>query len=97
MEVAVGERDLKRLPQRRLNFIDGYISTYCYINNLPKLLEQIKQENKFKSVLCDLECDHTRENKDRKNRAIEAEENRWRKSEEKKVRQNDDKLRGIES
>ena len=24
---GVGERDLKRLPQRRLNFIDGYISS----------------------------------------------------------------------
>ena len=29
MEDAVGERALKRLPQRRLNFIDGSIYSYC--------------------------------------------------------------------
>ena len=28
MEDAIGDRVLKRLPQRRLNIIDGYISSY---------------------------------------------------------------------
>ena len=31
MEYAIGDRALKRLPQLRLNLIDGYISSYCYI------------------------------------------------------------------
>ena len=35
MEDDVSERALKRLPQRRLNFIDGPISSYCYILNSP--------------------------------------------------------------
>ena len=35
MEGAVGERYLKRLPQRRLNFIDDSISSYCSILNSP--------------------------------------------------------------
>ena len=42
LEDTVGERDLKRLPQRRLNFIDGSISSYCSILNSPKRLEQIR-------------------------------------------------------
>ena len=54
MEDAVGERALKRLPQRRLNFIDGCISSYCSILNSPERLEQIRQVNKLASVLCDL-------------------------------------------
>ena len=35
MEDAVGDRALKSLPQKRLNFIDGYIESYCYILNSP--------------------------------------------------------------
>ena len=35
MEDAVNERALKRLNQRRLNFIDGCISSYCSILNSP--------------------------------------------------------------
>ena len=33
MEDAVGDRALKRLPQRRPNCIDGSISSYCSILN----------------------------------------------------------------
>ena len=62
MDDTVGNRDLKRLPQRRLNFIDGYISSYCSILNSPKRLEQIRQANNLASVLCDLESDHKKEN-----------------------------------
>ena len=57
MEDAVGERDLKRLPQKIMNFIDGSISSYCYILNSPKLLELVRQANKLAYVLCDLESD----------------------------------------
>ena len=57
MEDAVGERALKRLPQRRLNFIDGYISSYCSIINSPERLEQIIQAKKIAYFLCDLESD----------------------------------------
>ena len=35
MENAVGDRASKRLLQIRLNFIDGYISSYFYIINSP--------------------------------------------------------------
>ena len=42
MEDAVGERALKRLPQRRLNFIDVSISSYCSILNSPEQLEHIR-------------------------------------------------------
>ena len=60
MDDAVGERDLKRLPKRRLNFIDGYISSYCYIINSLERLEHISQANKLASVLCYLESDQIR-------------------------------------
>ena len=54
MNDAVGERAVKKLPQRRLNFIDSSISSYCSILNLPERLEQIRQSKKLVSVLCDL-------------------------------------------
>ena len=38
MEDVVGDRDLKRLHQIRLNFNDGYISSHCSIINSPKRL-----------------------------------------------------------
>ena len=88
---------MRRLPQRRLNFIDGCISSYCYILNSPERLEQIRQANKLAYVLCDLESDRIREKEEKKKRATEVEENRRQKSEEKQVRENEDKLRGLES
>ena len=57
MYYAVGERYLKSLPQRRLNFIDGSISSYYSILNSPERLEQIMQAENLASVLCDLESD----------------------------------------
>ena len=54
MEDALGDRDLKRLHQRRLNCIYGYISSYCLIINSPESLEQISQAKQLSSVLCDL-------------------------------------------
>ena len=44
-EDAIGDRYLKRLPQKRLNIIDGYISSYCSIINSPKRIFMIKQSN----------------------------------------------------
>ena len=96
MDDAVGERALRRLPQRMLNFIDSYISSYCSIIKLPERLEHIRQANKLASVLCDLESDHTRKNEDKKKRAMEVEGNRRHKSKEKQVREKKDKLRGLE-
>ena len=57
MEDAVGDRDLKRLPQRRLKFIDGSISSYCSILNSPEQLEHTRQANRLSYVLCDLDSD----------------------------------------
>ena len=54
MEDSIGNRVMKRLTQRRLNFIDGSISSYCCIPNSPKLLEYIEHTNKMTPVLCDL-------------------------------------------
>ena len=42
MDDAVGERAFKSLPQIRLNFIDGSISSYCSILNSTERLEQIR-------------------------------------------------------
>ena len=57
MEDYVSDRALKRLNQRRLNLIYGYISSYCSIINPPKRLVMIKQANTFASVLGDIESD----------------------------------------
>ena len=73
MEDSVGERALKRLPQIRLNFIDGYIYSYCCILNSPKRLEQIMQANKLASVMCDLDSYRIRYKEDNKKRVTEVE------------------------
>ena len=86
MEDSFGNRSLKSLPQTKMNFIDGYISSYQYILNLPKRIELIRQENKLASILCDLESDHTRGKEEEKKIATEAEENRRIESEDKQVR-----------
>ena len=69
MEDAVGDMYLRRLPQRRLDFIDGYISSYYYIINLIDQLENIRQSNKLASVLCNFESNHVREKEEKKKRA----------------------------
>ena len=61
MEDAVGDSSLKRLPQRRMDFIYGSISSYCFILNSPERFEKISQAKKFASFLCDLESDQMRE------------------------------------
>ena len=82
LDDAVGERALKRLPHRRLNFIDGFISSYCSIINFPKRLEQIRHANKLASVLCDLESDRIKGKDEDKKSATEVEDNRRQKSKE---------------
>ena len=51
---AVGDRDLKNLPHRIMNLIDGSISSYCSIINSPKLLYITKQANKLEAGLGDI-------------------------------------------
>ena len=51
---AVGDRDLKNLPRRIMNLIDGSISSYCSIINSPKLLYITKQANKLEAGLGDI-------------------------------------------
>ena len=60
IEDVVGDSYLKRLSQRRLNFIYGSISSYCYILNSTECLEQRREAKKLASVLCDLESDGMR-------------------------------------
>ena len=52
MEDDIGDRSLKVLSQRRLDIIDGSISSYCSILNSNKGLHMIKQANKLTSVVC---------------------------------------------
>ena len=54
IEDGIGDRDLKGLRQRRLNLIDGYISSYCYILNSPRRLNMINQAN---GLAYDFYCD----------------------------------------
>ena len=61
MDDSVSERSLNRLPQIRLNFIDDYISSNCYILNLPEPLQHIRKANKLASILCALESNRTTE------------------------------------
>ena len=61
MENDVGERSMKRLPKRRLEFIDGSISSYCSIINSPERIEHTRKASKLASILCGFESDQMRE------------------------------------
>ena len=54
MEDDVGDRDLKRLLQRRFNIIYGSISSHCSIIDSPEQLEHIRQVNNLAPVMCGL-------------------------------------------
>ena len=69
-EDAIGDRYLKRLPNQRLNIIDGSISSYCYILNSTEWLQMIKQENELASVVCDIESDRLGAKENRKKREM---------------------------
>ena len=43
MENDIGDRALKRMPQRSLNIIYGSFSSYCSILNSPERLHMIKK------------------------------------------------------
>ena len=57
MEDDVSAGYLNRLPHIRLNFIDGYIQSYCYIIIFPEGLDMIKQSNKLVSILGDIKTE----------------------------------------
>ena len=82
--------------ERGLGLGGMHIATYCSFLNSPERLEQIRQVNKLASVLCDLESDRIRDKEEKKKKVTEVEDNRRQKSEEKQIRENEDKLRGLE-
>ena len=79
MEDAVGDRYLKRLPQRRIKLIDGSISSYCSMINSTKWLDLTKQANELACVHGDIDSDHLGEKEDRKKIDMEAEDKRKNK------------------
>ena len=80
MDDAVGDRDLNRLPQRRLELIDGSISSYCSIIRYPEQVNLIKQANSMVFVLDDTESDRLGAKEDRKKREVGTENQRKQKS-----------------
>ena len=57
MKDAQGEGAKKRLPARRLNFIDGQISAHCGVLNSPEKIQMIKITNEVASVLAKIHND----------------------------------------
>ena len=97
MEYSVGDRDLKRLPQWRLDLIDGSISSYGYIIKSTGWLHIIKQANKFASTLCDIESYRIGSKQDRKKITMEAKDHRKKKCGHKHTRNDDGRLKGLET
>ena len=97
MEHAIGDRDLKRLPQRRTNIIDGSISSYCSILNSPEWLHMINKENELVSVLCDIESDRFESKEDRNKRDMEAEDHSKNKSEHNHIKNDYERLKGLDT
>ena len=71
MKDAMGEGAKRRLPQRRLNLIDGSISSHSAVLNNPVRLKLIKEANELAAVLADIETDKQAEKAKRKAAAIE--------------------------
>ena len=57
----------------------------------------IKQANKLASVLCDIESDRLRAKEDKNKREMEVEDHRNNKYEQKQMRDDGDRLKGIET
>ena len=53
------------MPQRRLNFIDGTISSHCAILNSDERLQLVKQANEVAAVMADLENDRKKQKEER--------------------------------
>ena len=88
---------MKITPLGRLKLIDGSISSYFSIINYIEILNLIKEENKLASVIGDMETNHLGENEDRNKRAMEADDHTKKKSEQKNIREDDNRLKGIET
>ena len=97
MEDAIFDRALKRLHQQSLNIIDGYISSYCSILNSPRRLHMIKQAKELASVLCDIQSDRLGTKEDRKKIEMEAEDQGGNKYEQNHIRDDDEKLKDLET
>ena len=93
----IGNKALKRLPQKSLNLIDGSISSHCSILNYLEWLRMIKQEKNLASVLCDIESCRLGEKEDRKKRDMEAEKQRRKKSKQNQMRDDAKRLKGLDT
>ena len=94
---AIDDRALKRLSQQSLNIIDGSTSSYCSIINSPERLHMIKKVNELASVQCNIESDRLGAKEERKKRDTEAEDQRKKKSEKKQMRDDNERLKGLET
>ena len=72
MKDSQGEGAKKRLPQRRLNFVDGMISSHCSVLNSTERLALIRQANEVSAVMADLE-EERHEKKEEQKRKKEGE------------------------
>ena len=73
MQDSQGEGAKKRLPQRRLNFIDGTVSSHCGVLNSKERLVLIRQANEVAGVLGDLETDRLLKKAEQKKKRAEEE------------------------
>ena len=95
MEDTKGEGAKRRLPARRLNMIDGCISSWCSILNSTDRLELIKQANELSAVLGEIETDKAQDKDRRKKKAEEEEKDKKRRATEKKEKERQEREEGM--
>ena len=54
MHDSQGEGTMKKLLERRLNFVDGTISSHCGVLNSPERLALIRQAHEVSAVIANL-------------------------------------------
>ena len=67
-----GEGAKKRLPQRRLNMIDGLVSSHCCVLNSAERLDLIKKSNQIAALMAEIEVDRSKQKEEARKRKEEA-------------------------
>ena len=95
MKDSQGEGAKKRLPQRRLNFIDGMISSHCSVLNSTERLALICQANEVSAVMVDLEEERHKKKEEQKRKRSDELAKAKKRREEKEAKEREAKRTGL--
>ena len=69
---SMGEGAKKILPRRRINMIDGLVSSHCCVLNSSERLDLIKKSNQIAALMAEIEVDRTKQKEDARKQKEES-------------------------